>query len=96
MVRLKDFFLNQSTNQPINQSTKLFRFHIIGGCFQYPDNAEKLVKQLRSNGFNAAIVDKHKGLYRVCYQSLSTRNDALGLLAQVRNSSNNGAWLLVK
>lgn len=73
-----------------------YRFHIIGGCFQYFGNAEKLVEELRNKGFNAAIVDKHRGLYRVCYQSFTVRNEALSLLARVQSSPGNSAWLLVK
>lgn len=74
-----------------------YRFHVIGGCFQYFENAEKLVEKLRNGGFNAAIVDKHRGLYRVCYQSFTARNEALSLLAKVQSSdSGNNAWLLVK
>lgn len=72
------------------------RFHIIGGCFQYLENAEKFMSQLRSKGFNPLIVDRHKGLYRISFQSFTSRKDALELLARVQSSSNDGAWMLVK
>lgn len=75
---------------------KRYRFHIIGGCFQYYENAEKFVLALKNKGYNSTIVDRHNGLYRVCYQSYTSRQDAYGLLASVKSSHNNDAWLLVK
>lgn len=93
LVRLKKAAAMAGLNTTADNT---FRFHIIGGCFQFYDNAEKKVEDLRKKGFNSAIVDKHKGLYRVCIQSFSHRNDALALLSQVQNNSDRQAWLLVK
>ncbi len=79
-----------------NKKGLRLRFHIIGGCFQYIENAEKFLKQIKDKGYNAAILDKHKGLYRVSYQSFVSRSEALGILARVKSTSDGGAWLLVK
>lgn len=95
LVKIKDAAETEASSDPAKEKNP-GRFHVIGGCFQYIENAEKYVAQLRSKGFNAVIVDKNRGLYRVCYQSFPSRKDALSLLAQVRNSSDNSAWLLVK
>lgn len=73
----------------------IYRYHIIGGCFQVYKNAERMVNKLRKNGYNSAIVDKHKGLYRVSFQSFVSRNEAKQMLAQVKQENKN-AWLLIK
>jgi cell division septation protein DedD len=39
--------------------------NFIVGCFGNENNAVNLVSKLRSEGFNARIVDKHNGLHRV-------------------------------
>lgn len=72
------------------------RFHIIAGCFQYYENARKMVSQLQSAGYDAYIVDEHKGLFRVSYKSLSSRKEAITLLTSLQSGSVPGAWLLVK
>ena len=38
---------------------------LIAGCFSVQSNAQTLVSDLKTNGYPAYILDKHKGLYRV-------------------------------
>ena len=60
-----------------------YPYHVIRGCFSVEENAENLAAQLKSEGENAFIVDKHQGLYRVSgggfenAETASTKLDAL-------------------
>ncbi|MBN4062214.1 MAG: hypothetical protein COA57_08380 [Flavobacteriales bacterium] len=75
---------------------KAFRFHVIGGCFQYFENAERFVNKLQQQGFEAHIIDIYKGLYRVSVQSYSSRGEMREALASLQSKVNPEAWLLVK
>lgn len=72
------------------------RYHVIGGCFSDPMNAERLVNELRAQGFAAHVLDEHQGLHRVAYGSFPQRAAALEALQAVRRSSTPKAWLLIK
>jgi nucleoid DNA-binding protein len=73
------------------------QFFVIAGCFQYLNNAESLVGQLKKQGFvSASIVDTSKGLYRVSFGEFYSRNEADDVLAKVRASHNPSSWILTK
>jgi cell division septation protein DedD/nucleoid DNA-binding protein len=71
-------------------------FHVIGGCFGEVDNAERLVDRLRQKGYDAYIMDFHKGLHRVTYGNYSTRAKALKDLNAIKQGEQSEAWLLRK
>lgn len=68
-------------------------YHIIGGCFSKKNNAKRMVKRLKKEGFNASIIGKRKGLWTVSYNSFSTRKEAVKALAEAKNN-NEKAWIL--
>ena len=70
-------------------------YHIISGCFSELQNANALVADLKSNGFNAQIIDQKGGLHRVSAGSYSNRDGANQGLDQVI-SSGFSAWVLKK
>jgi hypothetical protein len=72
------------------------KYHVIAGCFGEQKNAQKKVRRIRKKGFDAFIIDKRKGLYRVVYGSFSTKNDALVMLQAVKQNEDRSAWLLKK
>lgn len=72
------------------------RYHVVGGCFSELQNAHNLVDSLRAKGYAAYILDQHKGLYRVTFGNFTRRKEALEVLAEVKSSEMQGAWLLVK
>lgn len=73
------------------------RFHVIAGSFQFPENAQKKVTQLKEKGFEAFILGKNKwGLTQVAYASFYKKTDAYQNLASVRKTDSKDAWLLVK
>jgi len=72
-------------------------FHIIAGAFQFAENAEKKVKQLKAKGFDAKIIGVNKwGLTQVTFNSYSTRNEATNSLYKIQKTVSKDAWLLIK
>lgn len=74
-------------------SIKELKYHIIGGCFSMLHNAEGLVDQLRTKGFESFILDQRKGLYRVVYSSHESRSTAIRELNAIKRTQRD-AWLL--
>lgn len=82
--------LNVSKETPKN-------FHIVAGAFEFQENAEKKLKQLKAKGFKAEIIGKNKwGLTQVIYSSHETRAEAYKTLADIRYNHSEQAWLLIK
>ena len=72
-------------------------FHIIAGAFQFAENAEKKVKQLKAKGFDAKIIGINKwGLTEVSFNSFADRNEATNNLYKIQKTVSKDAWLLVK
>lgn len=73
------------------------KYHIIAGCFGEAHNAETYVGRLQAKGFDASILDYHKGLHRVRLASFMQYDDAVNQLARVRLEKDlDGAWILKK
>jgi len=71
------------------------RYHIIGGCFGMPENAEGLAEKYRQLGNKAGIIDKRGSLLRVSVASFATKKEAQQKLASIK-ADLPGAWLLYK
>jgi hypothetical protein len=72
-------------------------FHIIAGAFQFSENAEKKVTQLKAKGFDAKIIGVNKwGLTQVTFNSYSDRNEATNSLYKIQKTVSKDAWLLIK
>jgi hypothetical protein len=72
-------------------------FHVVAGAFQFTENAEKKVTQLKELGYNAKIIGINKwGLTEVSFESFTDRNDAINSLYKIQKSVSSDAWLLVK
>ena len=77
--------------------TELPKYYIIGGAFQFKDNADKLVITLRESGYNATHEGINpNGLYLISYFNSEDKSEALANLAMIRRESNPSAWLLKK
>lgn len=73
------------------------KFHIVAGAFQFAENAEKKLNQLKAKGFDAQILGVNKwNLTQVAFSSFSTREEAAESLKSIRKNHSNDAWLLVK
>ena len=72
-------------------------YHVVAGSFQFPENADRKVKQLIAQGFNAQIIGLNKwGLTQVAFNSYADRNDAINNLYKIKKTISTDAWFLVK
>lgn len=72
------------------------RYHVMGGCFAVRDNADNFIANMKSRGFDASIIDEHKGLWRVAIGSFADRALANEALSAARKAEAPEAWLLRK
>jgi hypothetical protein len=72
------------------------RFHVIGGCFAQPENADKRLAELQVAGYPAVRLARRGQLYPVAFASYASRAEALDALAAIRQRGDGGAWLLVR
>jgi hypothetical protein len=80
----------------VDNSSQNLVFHVMGGCFSQYSNATTLVNTLQEKGYDARLLGQYKNLHAVSYSSFASREEAVQLLDDVRNSDNPNAWLLVK
>jgi hypothetical protein len=72
-------------------------YHVVAGAFQFLENAEKKVTQLKAKGYDAKIIGKNKwGLTQVTFNSYADRNDATNHLYRIQKTVSKDAWLLIK
>lgn len=71
------------------------KFHLITGCFQIQDNANRFVKELQNQNITASILGKRNGLYIVSSGDYATPKEAFIQLRQLKKSQPD-AWLLKK
>lgn len=72
------------------------RFHVIGGCFAQPENADKLLNELRAKGYPAVQLKAYGQLTPVAYGSYVSRAQALEAMAAIRKDGASAAWLMVR
>ncbi len=94
-------FVNEEpepVNEPVVNNVKKEKgYYIIAGSFKSVNNARKLVKKLRSFGYNALIADTNKyGMYRVAYEKFSDMAEAEQRLVAIRKEENHAAWIMRK
>ncbi len=75
--------------QPISNGN----YHIIAGCFGEKANADNLVESIQAKGYEAQILDQHKGLYRVSASRFSSKNEAIQARSSMKSNGVNG-WIL--
>jgi len=72
-------------------------FHVVAGAFREPANAVKKLEELKSQGFNAAIIGVNQWqLTQVVYGSFALKEDAQALLNKIRETQAQDAWLLIE
>lgn len=75
---------------------RMRRYHLVGGCFSVKENADRFLADLVAKGYDATLIDQHRGLYRVAFGSYANKAAAMEALEALRGSSGGEAWLLVK
>lgn len=69
-------------------------FHLVAGCFSSKENADNLVKKLNAEGYKSSVIGQNaKGLFRVSFNSFSTRELALLEMDKIK-SVGKSTWLL--
>lgn len=71
-------------------------YHIIGGAFGVPTNAERYVQTLQSKGYTGAhqLSPNKRGLHPVSLGSFTDKPSAVAFLRQVQRDDIKDAWLL--
>ncbi len=84
---------NTSPNIPATSAA--VHFHIIGGSFGVPLNAQNFTKLLQKKGYKAYIAGMNpKGLAMVSYEGFKTEIEAMQFLEKIHQTENSKAWLL--
>ena len=83
-----------STPEVIAPIVNNIQFHLVAGCFSSEVNAANLVSKLRTQGYESSVIGQNsKGLFRVAFQSYSSKKIAL-LKLQNLKSAGTSTWLL--
>lgn len=70
-------------------------YHLIAGCFSNIDNATGFVETMKSNGYNATIIDYNNGLHRVSILKENSRA-AVKKLHKSLKEQGTSTWILKK
>ncbi|MCB0478803.1 MAG: SPOR domain-containing protein [Crocinitomicaceae bacterium] len=81
--------VDETPVQPVSKGS----YHIIAGCFGEKGNADNLVASIKAKGYDAQILDQHKGLYRVSASGFATKSAALESRSKMKNDGISG-WIL--
>lgn len=72
-------------------------FHVIAGAFRFSQNADRKVKQLLNEGYQARVLGVNKwNLSVVSYGSFSSEREAREILENIQNNIAQEAWLLIQ
>ena len=72
------------------------KYHVVAGAYRSEQNANKAMKQLVSQGFDAHLLTKNKyGLIPVAFGSYSNLKDAQNLKLKIKAKDSIDAWLLI-
>ncbi len=72
------------------------KYHVVAGAYRSEKNANKALKQLVAQGFEAHVLTKNKyGLIPVAFGSYSNLNEAQNLKRQIKAKDSIDAWLLI-
>jgi nucleoid DNA-binding protein len=74
--------------------TVVLDFHVIAGCFRERGNAERKLIALREQGFNARLLDEHKGLFRISAGAHATLQEAQAAQKELLAKGEAGVWVL--
>lgn len=72
------------------------KYHVVAGAYRSEQNANKAMKQLVSQGFDAHILTKNKyGLIPVAFGSYASLSEAQSLKLKIKAKDSIDAWLLI-
>jgi hypothetical protein len=92
-----DLSKKRAAKKQIPENGSNQKYHIIAGCFGVEENAVKYARRLSNKGYDAGVLDYHKGLHRVKLNSYADYTEALNTLKALRDEKIfPSAWLLKK
>ena len=92
------FFISiPETTVDLNVAKEKKIFHVVAGAFSKEINADKQLKKLLKQGFDAKRIEKNKsGWYPVIYGSYTTYELAHEAMAKIQKNNNPDAWVLIQ
>jgi cell division protein FtsN len=88
------FDLGSLPSLTVNVKMKDKKYFIIAGAFRIPQNAENLMLNLLSKGYDSSRLGlNEKGLNPVAFTSFVNRNDAVTELRKIQQKENKDAWI---
>ena len=71
--------------------------HIVAGAFRIKKNADRKIRLLKRQGYNAAYIGTNTfGLHQVSYDTYTDTNEALNALKLIKQTDSADAWMLSK
>lgn len=70
------------------------KYYVVAGCFSELKNAQNYMQSLLDQGYDASIFGTHKNLHAVCFNSHSSKQDAVNELNRIRSGFDLKAWIL--
>ncbi|MDN3665038.1 SPOR domain-containing protein [Algibacter miyuki] len=96
-IQQATFNLNPLPAITLDVAKQSGNFHIVAGAFRVEENCDKIVSNLKADGFDARKIGTNKyGLHQVVYASYETRLEATRALNSIKSKHNKDAWLLVE
>ncbi|EAR02729.1 HU-CCDC81 and SPOR domain-containing protein [Maribacter sp. HTCC2170] len=78
----------------ITKKPQLAMHHIVAGVFRFKPNADKKIRLLQRQGYDATYLGTNEhGLHMVTYSSYTDAQEALRVLRQIKRSHSKDAWM---
>lgn len=85
--------VNSAPSSVPTSAKKEAGYHLIAGCFSNKENAEGLIEEMKAKGYEAFIVDFHKGLHRVSILQENNRS-AVKKIHRKLKEQGTSTWIL--
>ncbi len=90
----KDETIKKSIVNPSQKQRNATKYYIVAGCFSQVMNAEKMLANLKSEGYGSEIFAVINNLHYVCYSSFYTKDSASLELGKLKSNGKTEAWIL--
>lgn len=94
-VKVETTYVEVKKVEEVTKNSSKKGYYVIGGCFSKKSNAENMVSDYITKGYDAEIVDINKDLYRVSISKKNSRKAAKALLKELKKEGVS-TWILKK
>lgn len=93
---MKNRFFSSASRGGLAKTDLKSRYYVIVGCFQQPENADKLCAEIKSYGFESTVISFRTGLFAVAVCETDRIADALASLKALRKEKfcPDDVWIL--